>query len=176
MTPENNITRHKVRSIICSIAPSMGKWLATASVMGALGLCRPALAEPAPDGHAYRCHDGHGQVTYSQQPCADTAQLLPVVDARTPGQAFDARANLERDMKLARQAERQRKHRERESASVPARALLVRAEPHAKAASQAAARSTVDDDAHRLKRRRHFTALVPKDAKGSGAAAAVGAN
>lgn len=69
---------------------------------------------PAKANQSWRCTDARGHVTYSQQPCdADNADLMKVADARSAAQFRQSRDNNLRDLKLARQMQRERQHVER---------------------------------------------------------------
>ncbi|RTL33357.1 MAG: DUF4124 domain-containing protein [Burkholderiales bacterium] len=69
---------------------------------------------PAKANQSWRCTDASGHVTYSQQPCAaDDAELMKVADARSAAQFRQSRDNNLRDLKLARQMQRERQHEER---------------------------------------------------------------
>lgn len=131
-----------------------------------------ALASPAPQGQSYRCQQA-GQTVYSQQPCAPgQAHLLRVQDHRTDQQIREATTVSERQGRLARQLEKQRLSDERQARHHTASALTVAASPartrgHAGSPSTQATRPASSDHAtaQRIKRHRHFTALVPKTPK-----------
>jgi Domain of unknown function (DUF4124) len=132
-----------------------------------LSLYQASWALPAPDGQTYHCVDQQGRATYSQQPCGDQAQLKSVADTRTPGQALDARLMAERENKLGKQLAHQRRHEERAEAQSPAMTLTRPARQHAETTYHAMPANSTWSDTHteRLKRKRHFTALVPKTPK-----------
>jgi hypothetical protein len=136
----------------------------------ALACSGAALAQPAEPGQAYRCQAPDGRVTYSQQPCGDQVQLHRMDDARTPAQVLDKELMNERDSKLSRQMARQRRHEERAAAQAEAMPLTRPAKHHGSTTDMHAASATASapsDTTHRLKRTRHFTALVPKAPKSS---------
>lgn len=103
------------------------------SVMVALLHTLPAQAEPdraAKSSQTWRCTAPSGQVSYSQQPCAANGDLVTLKDARTRGQQRQAMDNTERDTKLARRMQRERRHEERVAAKEEAISLSGKGGPH----------------------------------------------
>jgi hypothetical protein len=161
-----------LRSLVAALpnTHSRARHLGKVGAVLALACSGAAWAQQAEPGQAYRCQTPDGRVTYSQQPCGDQAQLRRMDDARTPAQVLDKNLMNERDSKLGRQMARQRRHEEHAAAPADAMPLTRPAKHHGgttdvKAASTTA--SAPSDTTHRLKRTRHFTALVPKAPKSS---------
>ncbi|MBI5926204.1 MAG: hypothetical protein HY836_11450 [Aquabacterium sp.] len=93
----------------------------------------PAQATPdraAQTTQTWRCTAPSGQVSYSQQPCAANGDLVTLKDARTRGQQRQATNNTERDAKLARQMQRERRHQERMAGKNRAISLSGKGGPH----------------------------------------------
>jgi hypothetical protein len=165
MTPCQHLKGLTLQCPACLRHPR-GAWLlATLSITW----LQAAWAVPAAPGQAYRCKGPDGHTIYSQQPCGDQAELRRVDDARTPAQALDGRLMSERESKLGRQLERQRRHEERAAALREAMPLTRPARHHVGATDMptAAASTPATASTQRLKRMRHFTALVPKAPKAS---------
>lgn len=78
----------------------------------------------------WRCSSASGQISYSQQPCAADGDLLTLKDARTHGQQRQASDNIERDTKLARRMQRERRHEDRLATKPHAISLSGNSGPH----------------------------------------------
>ncbi len=86
--------------------------------------------QPAKPSQTWRCSSASGQISYSQQPCTAEGALLTLKDARTHGQQRQASDNIERDTKLARQLQRERRHEERLAKKERAISLSGDGRPH----------------------------------------------
>lgn len=136
-------------------------------VTGCFGLLNPSLALPAADGQAYRCGTKDSAAAYSQQPCDTRPDLIKVADERTAAQTRQAQTAMKQDIQLANAVQRQRAHAEKKSSQVPARALTRPARHHTKVQAPTSANASPLSTTQRLRRPRHFTAVVPKaEAKG----------
>ncbi|TAK96080.1 MAG: hypothetical protein EPO09_06735 [Aquabacterium sp.] len=85
------------------------------------------VAKPS---QTWRCKAPSGQINYSQQACPEGGELLTLKDARSHGQHKQASNNLERDAKLARRMQRERRHEERMAAKENAISLSGKGGPH----------------------------------------------
>lgn len=159
------------------------RWLAplmrARTVASVLAMMGAATIWP-PNLHAatlYHCQatgsDGLAHDAYSQQPCGAAVQRIDVADdLRTREQMHEAEDGRERQNRLAHSLQRDRQRWERAHPVRPPGTLspvsvkpgdaLAPARPH-----RSHRRHRPGDDApttERLKRPRHFTALVPKHA------------
>ena len=106
-----------------------------ACILMTLALTSPVVQAASSDQAAkasqtWRCTSTTGQVSYSQQPCTAGGELVTLKDARTHGQQRQAKDNNERDGKLARRMQRERRHEERMAAKEDAISLSGKGEPH----------------------------------------------
>lgn len=150
-----------------------------ASRMLALGLLPSLLAGLAATSQAaslYRCQDGLGGTTYSQWPCSGQmptqAQALAISDdRRTAEQIQDGQDKQSRQSRLAHDLQRDRQRWERAHPIRPPGTLSPILKPKTQETSlkRASRRRTRGTDerpqAERLRRPRHFTALIPKSAQ-----------
>lgn len=90
-----------------------------------------SVEQAAKPSQTWRCSSPSGQISYSQQPCEAGGELVTLKDDRTRGQQRQAKDNSERDGKLARQMQRERRHAERLAAKENAVSLSGEGEPHA---------------------------------------------
>ncbi|HEX5356576.1 MAG TPA: hypothetical protein VFW93_10185 [Aquabacterium sp.] len=86
--------------------------------------------QPARPSQSWRCTATSGQISYSQHPCEAGGELVTLKDARTQGQQRQAKDNNERDAKLARRMQRERRHEERMAAKEDAISLSGNGKPH----------------------------------------------
>lgn len=82
----------------------------------------------AKPSQTWRCTSASGQISYSQQACPANGELVTLKDARTHGQQRQAIDNQERDAKLARRMQRERRHEER--LAEKERAVSLSGKPH----------------------------------------------
>jgi hypothetical protein len=141
-----------------------GQWIRSGLFTATLCAVAPALFAqtlPAAPGTVYRCAHAQGPVTYSQQACAEHAQVLKVQDDRSAAQIHQSMTSQARDVQLAKRQSRHRQHLERVGSASPAKPLTVIA--HHRAAPKPGSTkdiSTKPDDA-RAHRHRPFKAVVP---------------
>ncbi len=137
-----------------------GQWIRSGLLTATLCAVAPALfaqALPAAPGTVYRCAHAQGPVTYSQQACAEHAQVLKVQDDRSAAQIQQSMTSQARDVKLAKQQSRHRQHMERVGSASPAKPLTVIA-LH-RAAPKPGSTKPNDAQTHHP---RPFKAVVPK--------------
>lgn len=138
----------------------------------------PAQAS-AKTTQVHRCKQADGQLMYSQQACSTEADVLHVQDQRSAQQVSDARSTHERELALAKRQARERRKMERLGGETPARALTVASKPPAPSKSVKAKdpRAPVPfEPSEHVERKRHFRAVVPKDAASKPAASSRVAN
>jgi hypothetical protein len=141
--------------------------LSCASVMLGCAMTSPsAMASPAPEGHAYRCKQADGSVTYGQMPCSAQAELIKASDGRTAAQLQQSMVNGTQDTKLAARMTRERRHDERVAAEQHAEALTRPAHHHASQVQAVASPGSVTPlpSTYKPHGHRHFRAVVPKSA------------
>jgi hypothetical protein len=125
-----------------------------------------AMAAPAPEGHAYRCKQANGSVTYGQMPCSAQAELIKASDARTAAQLQQSMVNGEQDKNLAARMTRERRHDERAAAEPHALALTRPSRRHASQVQAVVSPGSVTPlpSTYKPHGHRHFRAVVPKSA------------
>lgn len=87
-------------------------------------------AQTAKPSQTWRCKSPSGHISYSQQACPEGGELVTLKDARSHGQQKQASDNIERDAKLARRMQRERRHEERMAAKENAISLSGQGGPH----------------------------------------------
>lgn len=120
---------HTIQSARVRSAVSM----ATAAIGLLIGAaCNAVQAQPpspASASQSWRCTGPGGTVTYSQQACEGQGELRQMADERSASQLRQSRDNQQRDAKLARQMQHERRHAER-MASQERAVALSKNKPH----------------------------------------------
>ena len=99
-------------------------------------LLPPPLAQAATGEQAarpnqtWRCKAPSGLISYSQQACPNDGELVTFKDARTRGQQRQAKDNIERDTKLARRMQHERRHDERAAEKESSGPIGLSSGPH----------------------------------------------
>lgn len=110
------VRRYTIAQLAARMLSLLPAAILITSSLGATAGEEPAQT-PAGSKQTWRCINGQGQASYSQMPCSGKADLIDVDDERSKAQMRQSRANNQRDLKLARQMQSERRHQERLAAS-----------------------------------------------------------
>ncbi len=120
--PTRQTTSLCLVSVVMSLAAAWLPWTPAQAATSNEHAAKPS--------QTWRCSSASGQISYRQQPCTTEGDLLTLKDARTHGQQRQASDNIERDARLARRMQRERRREDRLATKPHAISLSGDGGPH----------------------------------------------